>query len=128
MQGQKNSTYIASRFYRAPELILTRDLYGSAIDTYGRMAASWLSLPLAANRQGDTGELQYGNLYESLLDGLLQWRPSSRLSSQQILLHPFFHELTEPASTKEVLPPQLFQYTNEELSVLVTVTAMPMQP
>lgn len=32
--GMKNTTYICSRFYRAPELILDRDLYGPPIDMW----------------------------------------------------------------------------------------------
>ena len=32
--GSGNVTYICSRFYRAPELILDRELYGSAIDIW----------------------------------------------------------------------------------------------
>ena len=93
-----------------------------------RNRKSWSQVSAFMLTTGKETQGSYGNLYESLLDDLLQWRPSSRLSSQQILLHPFFHELTAPASTKEVLPPQLFRYTNEELSVLVTVTAIHMQP
>jgi serine/threonine protein kinase len=32
--GQPNTTYICSRFYRAPELILGRDLYGTPVDIW----------------------------------------------------------------------------------------------
>ena len=61
----------------------------------------------------------FGDLYEGLLDGLLQWRPSSRLTGQQIRAHPFFNELQTSPGTGEVLPPQLFLYTDEELNVLL---------
>ena len=68
---------------------------------------------------GATVQGSFGDLYESLLDGLLQWRPSSRLTGQQILTHSFFNELKALSDTAEVLPPQLFQYTAEELNVLM---------
>ena len=32
--GRKNVTYICSRFYRAPELILDRELYGPGVDVW----------------------------------------------------------------------------------------------
>jgi serine/threonine protein kinase len=32
--GQPNATYVCSRFYRAPELILGRDLYGTPVDIW----------------------------------------------------------------------------------------------
>ena len=34
LPGKPSITYMCSRFYRAPELILDRDLYGPAIDTW----------------------------------------------------------------------------------------------
>jgi len=186
LQGRRNVTYICSRFYRAPELILDRDLYGPAIDiwAYGcilaelavgspffagednvsqlveitrvlgsitmadaysmaagpdnqlgnfhfppRARKSWscaLTLQLSA---GKKVQASFGSIYEILLDGLLQWCPSSRLTGQQILAHPFFNELKTPSGHHDVLPPQLFQYTDEELAVINdvvpgTVTAM----
>ena len=168
-------TYICSRFYRAPELILDRELYGPAIDiwAYGCILAELaISCPLfigednvsqlveiirvlgsitkadtdsmAANPSNQLSSFYFpqrkrqpwsrtltlmlstgkkvpaslGSTYESLLDGLLQWRPSSRLTSQQILMHTFFDELKAPSSHREALPPQIFHYTDEELAVV----------
>ena len=176
VQGQRSTTYIASRFYRAPELILDRDLYGPAIDiwAYGCILAELaigcpfftgednatqlvkITRVLGSITKADTDSMaagagnylsdfyfpprerkswsralklrlstgkevqgSFGALYESLLDGLLQWRPSSRLTGKEILAHSFFDELKALSDTAEVLPPQLFQYTEEELNVLV---------
>merc|ERR1712224_316354 len=165
LPGRRNTTYICSRFYRAPELILDRDQYGPAIDiwSYGciltelavgcpffagednasqlvqimrvlgsitradtdAMAASGNQLasfsfpprsrkpwPGALTVKLPTGKnvrTSFGSLYEDLLDGLLQWQPSSRLTSQQILVHPFFDELKATSAHRDALPPQIFQ-------------------
>jgi len=176
VQGQRSTAYIASRFYRAPELILDRDLYGPAIDiwAYGCILAELaigcpfftgednatqlvkITRVLGSITKADTDSMaagagnylsdfyfpprerkswsralklrlstgkevqgSFGALYESLLDGLLQWRPSSRLTGQEILAHSFFDELKALSDTAEVLPPQLFQYTDEELNMLM---------
>ena len=173
--GRTNVTYICSRFYRAPELILDRDLYSPAIDiwAYGcilaevavgcpffigednvsqlveimkvlgtitptdvdSMAASpgnelgafcfpprgckpWpqaLTVKLSSGRMAQTS---FGGIYESLLNRLIQWRPSRRLSAQQILAHPFFDELKASSGQCEALPLKLFMYTDEELAVI----------
>ena len=173
--GRYNTTYICSRFYRAPELILDRELYGPATDIWGygcilaelavgcpffvgednvsqlveitrvlgsitkadadSMAAGpnnqlsdfhfpprerkpW---PRALTLRLSTGkkvQASFGGIYESLLDGLLQWRPSNRLTGQQILAHPFFGELKAPSGHREALPPHLFAYTDEELAAI----------
>ena len=172
--GRKNVTYVCTRFYRAPELILDRELYGPAIDiwAYGCILAELavgcpffigednvsqlveIMRVLGSITKADTDSMaaepskqlgnfhfplrkrqpwshtlklrlstgkevsaSFGNTYESLLNGLLQWRPSSRLTSQQILMHPFFDELKACSGQREALP-QLFQYTDEELAVL----------
>ena len=44
--GRPSVTYACSRFYRAPELILDRNLYGVAVDiwSYGALLQSWPSV------------------------------------------------------------------------------------
>ena len=180
--GERNVTYICSRFYRAPELILNRDLYGPAIDiwAYGcilvevaigfpffigednvsqlveitrtlsitkadvdSMAAGasnqindfnfpprsyklWSRALVLKTSTGKVLQASFGSIYESLLDGLLQWRPSRRLTGKQILVHPFFEELKAPSSQHEGMPRHLFEYTDEELAAMsniVTQTA-----
>lgn len=173
--GMKNATYTCTRFYRAPELILDRDLYGPATDiwAYGcilaelaigcpffigednvsqlaeiirvlgsitkpdidSMAAGpgnqlgnfrfppcerkpWSHALTLKISTGEKVQTSFGTIYESLLDGLLQWRPSSRLTGQQILVHPFFDKLKAPSGHREVLPPHLFEYTDEELAAI----------
>ena len=173
--GRYNTTYICSRFYRAPELILDRELYGPATDiwAYGCILAELAvgcpffvgednvsqlveitrvlgsitkadadSMAAGPNNQlsdfhfpprerkpwsraltlrlstGKKVQASFGGIYESLLDGLLQWRPSNRLTGQQILAHPFFGELKAPSGHREALPPQIFEYTDEELAVI----------
>ena len=173
--GQRNATYIGSRFYRAPELILDRELYSTAIDiwAYGcilaeiavgsplfvgednpsqlvkimrmlgtitkadtdSMAAApgnqlgnfsfrprerrlWSNVLTVKLFLGKNIHVSFGDVYESLLDGLLQWCPSSRFASEQILAHPFFDELKAPPGQFGTLPPHLFQYTNEELAAI----------
>ena len=75
-----------------------------------------LKLPTGRNVKAS-----FGGIYESLLDQLLQWRPSSRLTGQQILTHPFFDELKAPSGHREALSTQLFEYTDEELAVISDV-------
>ena len=178
--GRKNVTYICSRFYRAPELILDRDLYGPATDiwAYGcilaevaiscpffigednvsqlveitrvlgsitkadvdsmaagpgkqvgnfnfppRSAKSWSRALMLKTSAGKMVQASFGSMYESLLDGLLQWRPSNRFRSHQILAHPFFDELKAPSSQREALPQHLFEYTDEELAAMRDVVS-----
>ena len=172
--GRRNVTYICSRFYRAPELILDRELYGPAIDiwSYGCILAElamgspffigednvsqlvaiarvlgsiskadtdamsampgnelsefsfphrarkpWsqaLTLKLCTGKQVQTS---FGTEYENLLSSLLQWKPTNRFTSQQILVHPFFEELKAPSSAAH-LAPRLFDWTDEERAVI----------
>ena len=170
--GKQSVTYICSRFYRAPELILDRELYGAAIDiwSYGCILAELAigspfflgesnvaqlveitrvlgsitkadtdSMAAAPRKQlhnfsfpprqrkpwskalsiklstGKLVQASFGASYESLLDQLLQWRPTSRLTGQQILAHAFFDDLKVPSEQYGTLPSQLFVYSEEEL-------------
>jgi glycogen synthase kinase 3 beta len=142
--GSRSTTYIGSRFYRAPELILDRDQYGVEIDmwSYGCILAELTvgtaffagqdnvsqlveiirvlgtitqsdieSMPgsrtidaypsvcrgpkpwpkaLTIKRFGRSFRASYGLSYENLLDSLLRWQPSQRLTAREVIEHPFF--------------------------------------
>ena len=162
--GRPSVTYACSRFYRAPELILDRNLYGVAVDiwSYGCIVAELalgsplfvgennptqlveivsvlgsitqadvdvmhtvpgdklsVNIPHCAQKpwpqaltlklwDGRTVQTSFGADYESLLNGLLQWSPIKRYSSQQILAQPFFDAIKSP-SFDPALAPWLFK-------------------
>ena len=143
--GRPSTTYICTRFYRAPELILDRSLYSSSVDiwAFGCVLAEFAhGAPLfTGDTQVDvmssiirvrgmvtvddiahmpthvfetiddlagvgTGcvcrpwsrvftrrvrdrrvNASYGASYESVLDGCLQWNPSSRLTAHGLSRH-----------------------------------------
>jgi len=173
--GRKNVTYICSRFYRAPELILDRELYGPGVDVWAfgcilaevamggpffvgtdnvsqlveiirvlgsvttadaeampalpgntlgefsfphRAQKPWPQALTTSLPSGKRVRTSFGPSYESLLDSVLKWRPSNRFTAAQILAHPFFHELRASSGHQEVLPPQIFDSTDEERAAI----------
>ena len=81
----------------------------------------WSRALVLKTSTGNALQASFGSIYESLPDGLLKWRPSCRLTGQQILMHPFFEDLKAPSTQYEALPRQLFEYTDEELAVMSNV-------
>ena len=128
-KGEENSSYIASRYYRAPELLLGSTDYGESIDIWsvGCVIAEILrnGIPLFA---ADTIELHLDIIYKvigsidqkkykkplglekmlirncppdllDLLSKILSFDPKLRLTAKNCLKHKFFDELFEKGVT-----------------------------
>ncbi|CAG8576356.1 4429_t:CDS:2, partial [Acaulospora colombiana] len=142
VEGEPNVSYICSRYYRAPELIFGAINYTTNIGESGidQLVEIIKVLGTPTKEQIKTMNPNYMEhkfpqikphpflkVFRdrtppeaiSLIERLLEYTPSNRLTAIEAMCHPFFDELRNPDTrlhTGKDLP-KLFDFTERELSI-----------
>ncbi|KAK1894715.1 Cyclin-dependent kinase-like 1 [Dissostichus eleginoides] len=107
--------YVATRWYRAPELLVGDTQYGPPVDvTLGDLTPRhqqvfssnqfFCGVSIPEPQQKEPLEQKYPNVSHqalSLMKGCLRMDPSERLSCETLLQHPYFDSLQEKSSSSQ---------------------------
>ena len=134
VKTESNISYICSRFYRPPELILGANFYSPQVDVWSMgcvIAELVINLPIFQGKSA-TDQLKEkkqkwrdyfkgkinDELYFDLVDKLLVYEPNKRLTPYQAMCHAFFDELKKKdvqLPENKQLPTHLFEFKQCEI-------------